>query len=200
MDPDRARVFVLIHAPDAKPRSTGTGPSSGRSLSVTSSYYNIRPEEAATPTDTTETTDLATVEPSPVLDRFESSSPIFKTLYNQAQTLVDKETMIMPFNSPNGHVHMIRHLSPDIVYMQESLAGPEGDAAHHISGWVRQIVIVIGDEGGRGLADSDDESALGENREKWWQKEGVTGLGKRIDVVDGLRTGEDWRRRVSGYD
>lgn len=107
----------------------------------------------------------------------------------------------MPFSTRTGHVHLIRHLSPDLVYIQESLTGNEGDAVHHISGWVRQVVVVVGDEGGRGgLIDSDDESALGEKSEKWWQKEGVTGLGKRIDVVDVLRTGDDWRRRVSGQD
>lgn len=107
----------------------------------------------------------------------------------------------MPFSTPSGHVHILRHLSPDIVYIQESLTGNEGEAVHHIAGWVRQVVVVVGDEGGHGdLIDSEDGSVLADKGEKWWQKEGVTGLGKRIDVVDGLRTGDDWRRRVSGYD
>ena len=109
--------------------------------------------------------------------------------------------MIMPFNTLTGHVHILRHLSPDIVYIQESLTGNDGETVHQISQWVRQVLVVVGDDGGRGgLVDSDDESALAEKGEKWWQKEGVTGLGKRIDVVDGVRTGEDWRRRVSGHE
>lgn len=72
-----------------------------------------------------------------------------------------------------------------------------------LADWVRHVVVVVGDEGGRGgLIDSEDEhSALGgERREKWWQKEGVTGIGKHIDIVDSLKAGDDWRRRVSGHD
>lgn len=135
------------------------------------------------------------------LDEGEGTSPLFKTLYTQAQTVVEKESMIMPFNTATGYVHLVRHLSPDIVYVQEALTGNEGDSVHHISGWVRQVVVVVGDEGGRGgLIDSDDESAMAEKGEKWWQKEGTTGIGKRIDVVDVLRTGDDWRRRVRGQD
>lgn len=109
--------------------------------------------------------------------------------------------MIMPFNTPTGHLHILRHLSPDIVYIQECLTGNDGDVIQHVTGWVRQVVVIVGDDGGRGgLIDSDDESALADKGEKWWQKEGVTGPGKSIAVVDGLRTGEDWRRRVCGHD
>lgn len=109
--------------------------------------------------------------------------------------------MILPFSTKAGHVHLIRHLSPDLVYIQESLTGNEGDLVHHMSGWVRQVVVVVGDEGGRGgLIDSEDESTLADKGEKWWQREGITGIGKRIDVVDVLRVGDDWRRRVQGHD
>ncbi|KAK2776226.1 hypothetical protein FQN53_002756 [Emmonsiellopsis sp. PD_33] len=199
VDPDTARVFVLIYAPGMQPRSANSDRASRPALSLSSSYANIGHEEAGA--ENSQNAGLETIEPRPAADSFESSSPLFKTLYNQAQTLVDKETMIMPFSTPTGHVHMLRHISPDIVYMQESLSGNDGESVHHISKWVRQVVIVVGDEGGRGgLVDSDDESALADKGEKWWQKEGVTGLGKRIDVVDGLRTGEDWGRRVSGHD
>lgn len=135
------------------------------------------------------------------MDESEGKTPLFKTLYSQALAIVEKENTIMPFSTESGYVHLVRHLSPELVYVQESLAGKDGCAAQHVSGWVRQVVIVVGDEGGRGgLIDSDDESALAENGEKWWQKEGVTGIGKRIDVVDVLRTGLDWRRRVRGLD
>lgn len=135
------------------------------------------------------------------MDESEGKTPLFKTLYSQALAIVEKENTIMPFSTESGYVHLVRHLSPELVYVQESLAGKDGSAAQHISGWVRQVVVVVGDEGGRGgLIDSDDESALAENGEKWWQKEGVTGIGKRIDVVDVLRTGLDWRRRVRGLD
>lgn len=143
---------------------------------------------------------MATMEPRQD-DEIEGTTPAFKTLHTQAQTLVEKDSMIMPFSTATGYVHLVRHLAPDLVYVQESLTGNGGDAVRHISGWVRQVIVVVGDEGGRGgLIDSDDESALADKGERWWQKEGTTGIGKRIDVVDVLRTGDDWRRRVRGLD
>lgn len=165
-----------------------------------SSYSNIAPEEA-TGADSDFPAQLPTMEPPSTSEDNQAESPLYKALYNQAQTLVDNQTMIMPFGSPSGHVHILRHLSPDVVYIQESLTGDDGDAVQHISGWVREVVVVVGDEGGRGgLVDSDDESGLGDKGERWWQKENATALGKRISVVDGLRTGQDWKRRVSGHE
>lgn len=198
VDPDTSRIFVLIYAPDLK-RAIGRGSPSRPTMSITSSYSNIAPEEA-TASGELPTAEMSAVEPGQ-MDEAEDTSPFFKTLYTQAQTLVEKESMIMPFSTATGYVHLVRHLSPDIVYVQESLTGSEGDPVHHISGWVRQVVVVVGDEGGRGgLIDSDDESALAEKGERWWQKDGTTGIGKRIEVMDVLRTGDDWRRRVRGHD
>jgi hypothetical protein len=31
----------------------------------------------------------------------------------------------------------------------------------------------------------------------WWQREERTGLGKRVVVVESLKVGDDWRRRVA---
>lgn len=198
VDPDTSRIFVLIYAPDMK-HAVGQRSPPRSTMSITSSYSNIAPEEAATSGELP-VGEVSTIEPRQ-MDETEGTGPFFKTLYTQAQALVEKESMIMPFNTATGYVHLVRHLSPDLVYVQESLTGNEGDPVHHISGWVRQVVVVVGDEGGRGgLIDSDDESALGEKEERWWRKEGTTGIGKRIDVVDVLRTGDDWRRRVRGHD
>ncbi|KAL4944437.1 hypothetical protein BDV06DRAFT_90558 [Aspergillus oleicola] len=193
VNPDSAKVFVLIYAPGLKHIPSQGSPT--HDLSVTSSYSNIAPEEAIPSAEGT-TADLSTLESRP-----EGATPLFNTLYTQAQAIVEKETMIMPFNTAGGFVHLVRHLSPDTIYVQESLSGQDGSAVNHISGWVRQVVVVVGDEGGRGgLIDSDDESQLVDKDEKWWRKEGVTGIGKRIDVVDVLRVGDDWRRRISGHD
>ncbi|KAJ5682959.1 hypothetical protein N7462_006124 [Penicillium macrosclerotiorum] len=195
---DNSRIFVLIYAPDLK-HAIGQGSSSRPTTSIASSYSNIATEEGTSPGEVTGD-DLTTVAHRQE-DDLDSTSPFFNTLYTQAQALVEKESMIMPFSTSSGYVHLVRHLSPDLVYVQESLTGSEGDAVQHISGWVRQVIVVVGDEGGRGgLIDSDDESALADKGEKWWQKEGTTGIGKRIDVVDVLRVGDDWRRRVSGMD
>lgn len=181
-----------------QPSAAGT---SKPTLSITSSYSNIASEEAAG-AESTEVTPLTTVDPDPTTsDETQQPTALYHTLYSQAQAIVDNETMIMPFSTPGGHVHILRHLSPEIVYIQESLTGNNGESVNQISGWVRQVVVVIGDEGGRGgLIDSDDESALADKGERWWQKEGVTGLGKRITVVDGVRIGEEWKRRVCGHE
>ena len=198
VDLDTSRVFVLIYAPDVK-HAIGQGSSSRQTTSIASSYSNIAHEEATSSGELVGG-DIKTMDPRQD-DEFEGTTPFFRTLYTQAQALVEKETMIMPFSTATGFVHLVRHLAPDLVYVQESLTGDEGDAVQHVSGWVRQVIVVVGDEGGRGgLIDSDDESALAEKGEKWWQKEGTIGIGKRIDVVDVLRVGDDWRRRVRGLD
>lgn len=197
MDLDTSRIFVLIYAPDLK-HAIGQGSSSRPTQSIASSYSNIATEEAESSGEAGN--DLTSVEPRQD-DDFEGTTSFFRTLYTQAQALVEKESMIMPFNTPTGYVHLVRHLAPELVYVQESLTGNEGAAVQHISGWVRQVIVVVGDEGGRGgLIDSDDESALADKGERWWQKEGVTGIGKRIDVVDVLRVRDDWRRRVRDHD
>ncbi|KAJ5743206.1 hypothetical protein N7533_010308 [Penicillium manginii] len=200
VDLDTSRIFVLIYAPEVK-HAIGQGSTSRATQSLASSYSNIATEEANSSGELP-SKDLQALEPRQDND-LESHSPFFKTLYTQAQALVERENMIMPFSTATGYVHLVRHLAPDLVYVQESLTGNEGEgeAVQHISGWVRQVVVVVGDEGGRGgLIDSDDESALADKGERWWQKDGTTGIGKRIDVVDVLRVGDDWRRRVSGLD
>lgn len=128
---------------------------------------------------------------------------MFNALYAQAQALVEKDTMIMPFTTPSGYVHLLRHIAPEIVYVQETLSGPNGDAVLHIAGWVGQVVLVVGDESGHGgLVDSEDErGALGdERREHWWHDHPKIGLGKGIEVVEGLNVGDHWRKRVRGHD
>ena len=112
--------------------------------------------------------------------------------------------MIMPFTTPAGYVHILRHIAPEVVYVQANLSGKDGEAVKHMSGWAGQVVLVVGDETGHGgLVDSEDErGAIGEEarESRWWQNDSRVGLGKGIEVVEGLRLGEDWRRRVRGHD
>ncbi len=110
--------------------------------------------------------------------------------------------MILPFTTRKGHLHLLRSLAPELVYVQESLCGDEGEIAGSLSGWVKQTVVVIGDEGGHGgLVDTEDEDGLSKARaERWWQKEEWTGLGRSIAVVDSLKVGDDWERRTGEHD
>jgi len=141
---------------------------------------------------------LSSVDPNPI----DETSSLYKTLHNQAQALVEKDSMIMPFTSRSGHVHILRSLAPEIVYIQESLCGDDGDIVTHLSGWVKQTIVVIGDEGGHGgLVDTDDEMTHAQAKGQiWWQKEERTGLGKRVAVVESLKVGDDWQRRMEDQD
>lgn len=200
VDLDTTRVFVLVYAPDLK-----SYPITPRrpSQSMTSSFSNISQTDAHTPAQTPgdfpsggDDGILAHVDPKPI----DEPSPSYKVLHDQAVALVDRETMILPFTSSRGHKHILRSLAPELVYIQESLCGPDGDLVSELSGWVRQTVVVIGDEGGHGgLVDTDDESVT-QKPGTWWQKEERTGLGKRVAVVESLKIGDDWQRRVNDRD
>ena len=197
-----SRVFVLIYAPDLKqhPLDTRIQGAAQQPASMNSSYSNIGHEDAQTRGEESEKR-LATVDPEQLSSAFRSD--MFNRLYSQAQALVNMDTAIMPFTTTQGHLHILRHLSPDVVYLQETLAGPEGDVINSLSNWVGQTVLVVGDESGHGgLVDSEDEHGnLGnQTTSKWWQDDPRIGLGKGVEVVDGLRVGEDWRRRVGGHD
>ncbi len=107
--------------------------------------------------------------------------------------------MVLPFTTPTGHVHILRHLGPDIVYLQESLAGENGEVITHLQTWLRQdVVLVVGANGGHGgLADSDSEvDPSDEKKEHWWEREERVGRGRGVVVVEGLRVGDDWARRI----
>ena len=149
---------------------------------MTSSYSNIEHDDTQSHGDERP---LAMVDPQP-----ESSPPRsskFNALYAEAQALVEKDTMIMPFTTPEGHIHMLRHLGPEIVYVQETLTGSRGESISQMKNWVGQNVIVVGDESGHGgLVDSEDERGhSGPRGDKWWQDDPMIGLGKGVEVVEG---------------
>ena len=188
----------MIYAPDLKQHPLSSNTQASRAPgSITSSYSNIGHEDLHTPAEESELP-LTNIDPQPM-----SNSPdMFNPLYAQARALVEKETMIMPFTTPKGYVQLLRHIAPEVVYVQATLSGPGGDTVKDISGWVGQVVLVVGDDSGHGgLVDSEDErGTAGEARDRWWQNDSKIGLGKGIEVVEGLRVGEDWRRRVRGHD
>jgi hypothetical protein len=120
-------------------------------------------------------------------------------VYSQALSIVDKETMVLPFTTANGHVHILRHLSPEIIYLQESLAGENGNTVTNLQTWLRHdVILVVGAEGSGGLADSESEAERSSKVEKWWQKPERVGRGRGVVVVDGMRVHDDWVRRVQG--
>lgn len=92
--------------------------------------------------------------------------------------------MVMPFTTMNGYVHILRHLRPDLIYLEEHLAGRDGSSIHQLQTWFRnEIIIVVG------TADGEDISLL--------HSEDIIGHGKGVCVVDTLRIGVDLERRLA---
>lgn len=110
--------------------------------------------------------------------------------------------MILPFTTPTGHVHILRHLQPEVIYLQESMAGDNGSIITNLQTWLRHdVILVVGAEGGEGgLADSESEAEKASPSEKWWQRADRVGRGRGIVVVDGMRVHDDWTRRVQGIE
>ncbi|RMD40335.1 hypothetical protein DV735_g4792, partial [Chaetothyriales sp. CBS 134920] len=199
---DTTRVVVLIYAPGLKVhplKAAATRKAS--SQSIASSFSNISQHDAETPAHTPGEYAgdgiLTEVPPNPI----DQSSSLFKTLYNQAVAVVESDTLVLPYTTANGHKHILKSLGPEVVYIQESLCGKQGELVNDLSGWVRQIVVVIGDEGGTGgLVDTDDEESKEKLANSWWRQESRTGLGRRVTVVDGAKIGDDWDRRLNDKD
>ena len=197
MMPENTQLVVLVYAPHLRthPLATSSKPRTAlhRSSSGGSSYSDISTLDAQ-----------ATDNPSPSNKIANPYNPLYEALNSQAQELVDHATQILPFTTPTGHIHLLRHLSPSTVYLQEALAGDFGENVEQINGWVGQVVLLIdGGSIGRGLVDTETEGEdvgqKGDKRQgqKWWMDENRVGLGKGIEVVESGKFADDWARRVS---
>lgn len=104
----------------------------------------------------------------------------------------------MPFTTPTGFVQILKHLSPSLVYISDTLSGQDGSAVAQLKGWVGHTILVAGDEGHGGLADTETEDEGTREERRWYERSAMVGLGKDVEVVDAVRVGEDWVRRVGG--
>lgn len=138
---------------------------------------------------------------SPRIDTADSPSKQFDALYGQALALVSSPTQILPFTTREGYIHILKHLAPQLVYVSDALSGDEGESIAQLKGWVGHTILVAGDEGTGGLVDTETEDEGPEpkvRRERWYEDSPFVGLGKDVEVVDAVRVGEDWSRRVGG--
>lgn len=200
-NPNNTDLFVLIYAPtltslppvDYKPSSSASP------TPLSSSYGTI----------TTPGSELRSMSPHPASTSagIGATKP-FDSLYTAALSLVSHPSQILPFTTSSGYVHILRHLAPQLVYLTDSadLSGHEGENAAQLKGWVGQTVLVVGDDGHGGLADTEteteDEGIRRDRREedRWYERSSLVGLGKGLEVVDAARVGDDWGRRVGGRD
>ena len=67
-----------------------------------------------------------------------TTDPTYNAVYAQAQSLVEKDSMVLTFTTPNGHAHILRHIQPEIIYLQESLAGDNGSVVTQLQTWLRR--------------------------------------------------------------
>lgn len=144
---------------------------------------------------------------TPALSARDSHSELYQLLYDQAARLVEKPANILTFATPQGFVHILKHVTPDLVYVVDSLSGTGGANIEAVKGWVGQVVVVVGGEGTGlgGLIDTEDEgegrapeSGGPARKERWWENSAMIGLGKGVEIVDGAKLTEDFDRRVAG--
>jgi hypothetical protein len=183
----------LIYAPNLKSLPPlNYQPNTNISSTVGSSYSQIS-TPAVTPGS-----ELQSM--SPRVDASDAPSKQFDALYAQALALVSSPTQILPFTTRDGYVSILRHLAPQLVYISDTLSGDEGESIAHLKGWVGHTILVAGDEGHGGLADTEteDEGNGNERKYRWYEDSSFVGLGKDVEVVDAVRVGEDWSRRVGG--
>ncbi|KAG8624671.1 hypothetical protein KVT40_007738 [Elsinoe batatas] len=174
-DPATTALFVLIYAPGVSeydPRSNNTSDALGGSYSTLSLSGSSG-----------------------------ASARLLDALATQGAALTGDRTRILPFSTPTGYVHMLRHLAPQLVYVADTpaLSGVDGENLKGLKGWVGQTVVVVGDDGAGGLVDTETEGEEDAGRQRtvgWWEGSEIVGLGKGVEVVDVGRVGEDWRRRV----
>ena len=202
-------LFVLIYSPtltslpplDYQPQGHGIPSTVGSTYSAISTPAVTPGSELQSISPRIEPQDTAS-------SSSQQPSKTFDLLYQQALTLVSSPTHILPFTTSAGFVPILRHLAPNTVYVSDTLAGDDGANLAQLRGWVGNTVLVAGDQGTGGLADTETETEdergvdrRGDGRRKegkWYERSEMVGLGKGVEVVDAARVGEDWAKRVGG--
>ncbi|KAK7535324.1 uncharacterized protein J3D65DRAFT_449500 [Phyllosticta citribraziliensis] len=209
IDHSTTNLLILIYAPHLKPGSSSSNKdlspgSTGNPMaaSLGSSYSAISATSADQP--------LTTVDPQPHdTGDSDSNNALYSTIHAAARRLVPRSTNILPFSSSTGHVHMLKHLAPRLVYMTDDLTGPRGENVVALKPpgnkhWVGQIMVVVGSQGAgtAGLVDTEDDEgdqpASGKEARKWWEESHMVGLGKGVEIVDADRLVDDFERRACG--
>ncbi|KAK5681437.1 hypothetical protein LTS10_005967 [Elasticomyces elasticus] len=214
-NPERTDLFILIYAPGllTLPPITYRPATNPSHLNITddtasnlgSSYSQVNTPQAVTPSE-----ELTSISPkiSATPDaEFKSPGQQFDALYTQALALVDHPSKILCFTTATGYTSLLRHLAVQLAYVSDLLAGEEGKVIAKLRGWVGSAVLVVGDDGTGGLAADSDETedevvgggrVKGRREEQWYERSGLVGLGKGLEVVDVARVGDDWAKRVGG--
>ncbi|KAF1943927.1 hypothetical protein EJ02DRAFT_452961 [Clathrospora elynae] len=202
-DFNKTKLFVLIYAPSMRSRPQSRANSRTGSSSLGDSYSAI-----STPGE-----ELQNMDPrpedmvyTPAPSTRGSDNVLWNTLHAQALHLTEDPAMVMPFSTPTGFVHMLRHIGPELVYIVDALSGLDGLNIADIKRWVGQTIVVVGSDGTGlgGLVDTDDEAPAHKGKlsehavSRWWESTDMIGLGKGVEVVDASRLTDDYERRIGG--
>lgn len=184
-DLSKTRLFVLIYAPYLKEHPMDTAYS-----------QPMLPESHATNNGDEQSSskyDMLNECPIP-----KSTSLSFNKIYSEALCLVEKQTMVLPFTTATGHTQLLRHLGADIIYLQDSLTGSNGEVITNLQTWLRHdVVVVVGDgDTCSGLADSESDADQSVAKDLWWKNNERVGKGRGAVIIEAFRIGDDWMKRV----
>lgn len=90
--------------------------------------------------------------------------------------------MVMPFTTTNGFIHILRHLQPNLIYLEEHLASRDGGSIPRLRTWFRYDIIIVVGIGGR-----ENSNPLGGGD--------IISQDKGVFVVDTPRIGNDFEQR-----
>jgi hypothetical protein len=90
----------------------------------------------------------------PLAESTHSKNKYYDELESLAVQIVPHPAHIIPFTTPSSHVHLLKHLAPNLVYMQEEFAGSDSEHALQAKNWVGKMVLVI----------KDDDTTLAESK------------------------------------
>lgn len=102
--------------------------------------------------------------------------------------------MVLPYTSFSGHLQILRHLHPDVVYLEESLSGTNGAFINNLQTWLRQdVVLVINDDISKMV---NDQAGKYKKNDYWWRINDRVGKERGVIVLEASRVSEDWAKRV----
>ncbi|KAI1004902.1 hypothetical protein K3495_g3309 [Podosphaera aphanis] len=176
------RLFILIYAPLLKKHPIDAAATQSPILS----FSNICFDETESPSSESEK--LLT----------SAASLAFHSVYSQAIGLVEKETMVLPFTTSSGHIQILRHLKPEIIYLEENLCGNDGQIITQLQAWLHQdVVVIIDDEyAARDVTKNENKPEHADTENLWWKREEKVGKGSGVVLVKTSNIGDDWSKRV----
>jgi hypothetical protein len=106
-------------------------------------------------------------------------------VYQLALNLVEDTTMAIPYTTRNGLLHILPVLTPDLIYLGESLNN-DGVALPHLQAWYRNDLIILVRKCGGGALSNKFEVEI---RKGEWRA-------RRAGAVGEEELPGDWSSRV----